>query len=267
MKQKQSIQITSVKNARELGGYKTIDGEQVKSGLLLRSGKLNMISDEDINILRDEYSVGDIIDFRFDMEINNEEDRSIDGAVYHYIDVMDLSGFDVDDMTEEAPRDLISIVGMMDKIGMTDGSMYIGFLEGEKGKRGFGEFFRILINASPDRAVLWHCTSGKDRTGIAAMLILSALGVDETTIINDYILTNTYNEKQIAGLKQMLRQQGADDEIINKAPLVFDAVDERFMRKVLEQLKQKYGSVMGYIQDELNINQEEIELLKEKYLI
>lgn len=267
MQQKQSVPLGSVRNARELGGYKTFDGKQVKKGLLLRTAKLNMISDEDINILRDEYSVGDIIDFRFDMEIHNEEDRDIDGAVYHHIDVMDLSGLNSDSAPKEAPMDLRTIVAMMDKIGMTDGSMYIGFLENEKGKRGFREFFRILLSASPDRAVLWHCTSGKDRTGLAAMLLLSALGVDEATIISDYLLTNIYNQNRIFGLKQTLIGQGFDDEFIGKAALVFDAVDESFMRKAIERLKQKYGSVTGYIQDGLDIKQEEIDLLKFKYLI
>lgn len=267
MQQKQSVPLSSVRNARELGGYKTTDGRRVKNGLLLRTAKLNKISDEDIGILRNEYNVGDIIDFRFDMEIHNEEDRDIDGAVYHHIDVMDLSGLNSDSAPEETQMDLRTIVTMMDKIGMSDGSMYISFLKNEKGIKGYREFFRILLGASPDKAVLWHCTSGKDRTGIAAMLLLSALGVDEAAIISDYLLTNIYNQNQILGLQHTLTQQGFDDEFIGKAALVFDAVDENFIRKAIEYLKKKYGSVMGYIQDGLNIKQDEIGLLKEKYLV
>jgi len=266
MELKQSIPISSVRNARELGGYITSDGKRVKSGLLLRTAKLYGISDDDVEIITSKYNLGDIIDLRFDMEIQYETDRDIDGVVYHQLDVMDLSGFDTANMPDMATLDYKKLVAMMDAFGMTDGSMYIGFLENEKGKQGYREFFRILLNASPDRAVLWHCTGGKDRTGLGAMLILSALGVDEETIISDYLLTNTYNEKTIIGLNQALKQKGFDDEFIHKASLVFDAVDESFMRKAIAFLKKKYGSVLGYIHDGLSINQEEVNSLKEKYL-
>lgn len=267
MNLKQSIPISSVRNARELGGYITSDGKRIKSGLLLRTAKLDLISDKDIKILIDKYNVGDIIDFRFDLEINNQEDKPLDGAVYHNFDVMDLSGFGYDNMPEEESPDLQTVVSMMDSIGMTDGTLYISFLENEKGKRGFRNFFRVLINASPEKAVLWHCTSGKDRTGLAAMLIMSALGVDEDTIINDYLLTNLYHENYIEDLKQSLKAQGLYDDFIYRASLMFYAVNESFMRNAIAFLKKKYGSVMGYILEALNIKEEEIELLKDKYLI
>ncbi len=65
-----------------------------------------------------------------------------------------------------------------------------------------------MLDTEPERAVLWHCTGGKDRTGLAAMLILSALGVDEETVVKDYLLTNEFNAQRIAGTKQYLRAQG-----------------------------------------------------------
>ena len=97
------------------------------------------------------------------------------------------------------------------------------------------------------------------------MLILSALGVDEEIIVEDFLLTNTYNEKRIEGTKQLLKTQGYDDVFIEKAVLVLDAVSERSMRGALAYLKKEYGSVPGYIRDGLHISQAEIEKLKEKY--
>ena len=63
------MELKSVANARELGGYKTADGRTVKSDVLLRTGRLDDISDEDKYILRNEYHVSDVIDFSMDMEI------------------------------------------------------------------------------------------------------------------------------------------------------------------------------------------------------
>ncbi len=190
--------------------------------------------------------------------------------LYHQLDVLNLGNVEIDPAQLEAfdlkNPDLRVIVDTMEAFGMLDGSLYIGFLEGGAGKRGFRKFFDILLGAEPDRAVLWHCTSGKDRTGLAAMLILSALGVNEGIIMDDYLLTNAYNERRILGLKQMLTAQGFDDDFINKSVYAFEAVDEAFMRRALDHLKQHYGSVLGYLNEVLHITDAELSALKKHYL-
>ena len=263
-----SIHLNSIQNARELGGYITADGRRITNGLLLRTASLNGISDEDIRLLTNVYRVQHIVDFRMPMEMTGAEDPPIDGAQYHHLNVIDLSNLSSQDMPDVDIRslDLIQVIKMSEQVGMLEENMYIGFLMSETGKKAYTDFFRILLDTDPDRAVLWHCTSGKDRTGLAAMLILSALGVDEETIVKDYLLTNEFNAQRIAGTKQYMKAQGYDDALIKKAVIVFDAVDERFMRNALDWMKKEYGSVPGYIRDGLHISQTEIEKLKEKYL-
>lgn len=268
MNDKQAISLKSIENARELGGYMTADGRTIKNGVLLRTANLHGISDEDIRILTDTYRIQHIIDFRMGMELSGAEDPPINGAQYHHLDVIDLSAMDIEngaapDMTK---LDVLQIIEFSLQSGMMNENMYIGFLASDLGKKAYSEFFNILLSADPDRAVLWHCTSGKDRTGLAAMLLLSALGADEETIIADYLLTNDYYAPRIAGMKQLLRSKGCDDAYIDRAILVFDAVNERYMRNAIAYLKKEYGSVGGYIRDGLNISQNEIEELKEKYL-
>lgn len=265
MKLDHSIHLHSIRNARELGGYITADGRRVKSGVLLRTAMLNGISDEDIRLLTKVYRLAHIVDFRMDMELSAAEDPPIDGAEYRHLNVIDLSSLPAQEDEDVGTLDLARSVELSEKIGAFDGRMYIGFLANEAGKKAYSDFFRILLSADPDRAVLWHCTSGKDRTGLAAMLILSALGVDEEIIVEDFLLTNTYNEKRIEGTRQLLKSQGYDDVFIEKAVLVLDAVSERSMRGALAYLKKEYGSVPGYIRDGLHISQAEIEKLKEKY--
>ena len=197
------------------------------------------------------------------------DDPPIDGAQYHHLNVIDPSTFPnpEDEEVNVNTLDLVRLVAMSEQSGAFDGRMYIGFLSTPSGKKAYADFFRILLSADPDRAVLWHCTSGKDRTGLAAMLLLSALGVDEEVVIEDYMLTNTYNAKRIEKARQMLKEQGFDDAFIEKAILVLDAISERTMRTAIAYLKKEYGSVVGYIREGLKINQKEIDLLKEKYLI
>lgn len=264
----QAIPLKSISNARELGGYMAADGRTVKRNLLLRTAALHGISDEDIRILTDTYHIQHIVDFRLEMELSGAEDPPINGAEYHHLDVIDLSSIDTEngaapDMTK---LDVLQIVEFSLQSGMINENMYIGFLANDMGKKAYSEFFRILLSADPEHAVLWHCTGGKDRTGLAAMLLLSALGADEETIIADYQLTNDYYAPRIAGMKQLLRSKGCDNAYIDRAILVFDAVNERYMRNAIAYLKREYGSVVGYIRDGLNISQNEIEELKEKYL-
>ena len=263
-----SIHLHSIQNARELGGYITVDGRKITNGLLLRTASLNGISDEDIRLLTNVYRVQHIVDFRMAMEMTGAEDPPIDGAEYHHLNVIDPSTFPVQEDTEinVASLDLAQSVAFSEQIGAFDGRMYVGFLASETGKNAYSDFFRILLSADPDRAVLWHCTSGKDRTGLAAMLLLSAFGVDDETIIEDYLLTNTYNAQRIEATKRRLKEQGFDDAFINKATLVLDAISERSMHSAIAYLKKEYSSVPGYIRDGLHISQKEIEKLKEKYL-
>lgn len=261
------IPLKSVTNARDLGGYRTADGKAIKRGVLLRTGNLNDITADDIRILKDQYNLSDIIDLRMEMEMMGCKDPMIDGVTNTHLDVIGCMGFDQQQMgdTDINDLDLIQMVELCQQIGMLDDKMYIGFLSTDSGKKAFSRFFRILLAADPDRAVLWHCTSGKDRTGLAAMLILSALGIEESVILEDYMLTNEYNAVRIEGTKKYLKTKGCDDTLTEKAILVFDAVDRRFMENGISFLKGKYGSVIGYIRSELHISDDDIRLLKEKY--
>ena len=264
-----SIPLDSIRNARELGGYMTPDNKKIKRGVLLRTACLYGISDDDIRLLAEDYRLRHIVDFRMPIELPGAEDPVIPGAAYHQLNVIDPLIFSVQDDTPKDADipDIVRSVEDSERIGAFDGRMYVSFLDSQTGKAAYAGFLRILLSAEPDRAVLWHCVSGKDRTGLAAMLLLSALGVDEETIIEDHLLTNTFNAKRIEASRLELASKGYDADFIEKAVLVLDAVDERAMRIAIAHLKKIYGSVVGYICDGLGISQEEIDYLKNKYLI
>lgn len=268
MAHQHALPITSIRNARELGGYIGCNGKRIKNGVLLRTACLYGISDEDVRLLMDVYRLEHIVDFRMDMELSQAQDPPISGAEYHHLNVIDTSNLPDEDESgsDASPTDIVRSVELSEKIGAFDGSMYVGFLSSQVGKKAYSDFFRLLLSADPDRAVLWHCTSGKDRTGIAAMLLMSALGVDENVITDDYLLTNTFNAQRIEKTTRYLKSKGFDDEFIRKAVLVLDSVDERIMRHAIAYLKDNYGSVVGYVVSELNVSESDIEDLKNKYL-
>ena len=261
------MKLKSITNARELGGYKTTDGKFIKNNLLLRTGRLDDMSDEDECILRNTYNVSDVIDFRMDMEIVKK--NIPDNSVYHHVNIIDDSSLgkkaDKGGLFEMTPDEFLQFIDTAENLGIFGENMYITFLENEVGQRGYREFFKILLESNG--AVLWHCTSGKDRTGLAAMLILTALGVDEKTIIKDYLLTNEYNSERIQKTRQYFLEKTNDEIIAEKAVLLMDGVSEKPMINVIKHLKEKYRSINGFINDILGISDREINILKEKFLI
>ena len=126
--------------------------------------------------------------------------------------------------------------------------------------------FEELLAVPDGGSLLFHCTQGKDRTGCAAMLILSALGVDEETIINDFMLTNTYNAKLISSQRKELIEAGYTGDELQTLMSAKDEVNEQYMRNALDWMKKNYGSVKGYITDALGITDDQLNTLKEKYL-
>ena len=98
------------------------------------------------------------------------------------------------------------------------------------------------------------------------MLILSALGVDENTIMDDFLLTNTFNAELIESERQMLTEQGYSGEELDKLMKAMDEVDPQYMTNILGWLKENYGSVVGYITQELGVTEEQLETLRAKYL-
>lgn len=269
----QSIGLTSVGNARELGGYKTADGKTVKHGALIRTAALSDASDEDIQKLKNDYNLYEVIDLRMDREVEAKPDPEIADVKNLQLRIMDeqataekMSKLSKEDLESLDMTDKMSQLTLAVKAGVVGDQMYIDFLSGDQGKESYRQMFEELLAVPEGKSLLFHCTQGKDRTGCAAMLILSALGVDEDTIIKDYTLTNTFNSKLIEGERQMLIEKGYEGEQLETMMRAMDEVDPQYMRNALDWMKETYGSVIGYINQELGITDEQIETLKGLYL-
>lgn len=283
----QSIGMTGIGNARELGGYPAADGRRVKPGVLLRTARLSTATPEDLRRLREVYRLSRIIDLRSSEEINSvpelalftgctepDPDPEIDGAVYIHLPILDMP--DLIHETQEFVKtnalepvtDIVQMLSALIESGFVGDSLYIGFLESALGRQSYSRLFRELLTLEEGRSVLFHCTQGKDRTGLAAMLILSALGISEEIIIADYMLTNRYNQKRIAAQRRMLEGTGkVPPDQIDRYLMVMDQVNETIMTNVLEHLKLKYGGTVSYIVNELGISGEEIRQLQKAFLI
>ena len=151
--------------------------------------------------------------------------------------------------------------------GMIRTDVYDHFLLGQRGKAAYRSFFEILLKADPGSgAVLWHCTDGKDRTGCAAMLLLSALGADRETVTEDYLLTNEYNRDVLDAVRRRISALPMPQEKQDAFLFLAGGVSENYIRHAFDTLEARYGSVEGYLSQELGIGAEERAELQNKYL-
>ena len=267
MQKSQTINLKSVGNARELGGYITNDGRKVKRGVLLRTAALYGISSDDVKHMTEDYRLSVIADLRTSLEAGTKPDPVIDGVKYVSLHVLNEEAF-----TKNVEKQLAVEGGVMERLnfvvdrGIVSYDMFVRFLSDDSGKKAYREFFKELLDLPSGRSLLFHCSQGKDRTGCAAMFILSALGVNEETIMEDYMLTNVFNAELIDGQHRMLQSNGVKESDIEKYMLVLDEVNPKTMRTVLSWLEENYGSPLGYITSELGVSPDEIELLKAKFL-
>ena len=270
----QSIGMESLGNARELGGYESADGRKVRRGVILRSAKPCLASENDIRRLTDVYHLATIVDFRMTSERMAEPSPEIPGVKNVWLRVIDeklleeLQRLVAETKGDQAlPKTPLERIQFAIKSGVVSDRMYIDFVSSEQGKESYRAFFKELLALPEGKSLLFHCTQGKDRTGVAAMLVLSALDVDTDTILRDYELTNAFNAPLIEKEKAMLAQMGVTDaDEVNKYLSVMDQVNPKYLQTVLDYLTDEYGSVKGYISEALGISDEEISLLKDTYL-
>lgn len=260
----QTLGLEKVENARQLGGYYTQDGRKVKANMLLRSGKLINATEDDIAKLTDTYHLGTIVDLRTTSEIEQAPNPTIDGVEDIHVPILDEDSHSAA-MTNIYGSDPVDALIGMATDGTLSDDMYITTINSESAKKGFAEFFQILLDNEEGKAVLWHCTGGKDRTGTAAVLLLSALGVDEDTILDDFALTNEFFKGKIDYMGAEAAKKTDDQEIIDGVRTL-TGVSRDFMKKMIDSLTDEYGSVENFIIEELNVSKDDIVKLQDMYL-
>ena len=270
----QSLSLTGVGNARELGGYKTEDGKTVKRGVLLRTAKLVDATEEDIERLLTVYRLAVDVDFRGDFEVEKAPDPEMPGVEYLNIHILDESMGPSEELQAEIAAleeqgieiDKITEIRLFMKYGGFTDQMYADFLSSDIGKAGYAQLFQALLSLPEDRALLFHCSQGKDRTGCGAMLILFALGADEETVMADFLLTNEYNAALIAEEREYLIENGVGEEEIETFMKSMDQVFPEFMENAIRWMTETYGSPLGYINQALGVKEAEVQALREKFL-
>lgn len=247
-------------NFRELGGYQTQDGHHVKAHKIIRSGKLVDLSDQDLTYLAD-YGVIENIDFRSPKEAKNEPDRLSKGMSYIFDPVFRYDETESSHAEQKEDDDMAKVAGLGHKNMM---SAYNNLITDTHPQKAYQQFFeRLLTNTQDNQSILFHCSAGKDRTGIGAYLFLRALGVDAATAKQDYLLTN---EVTRAAIQASLDQLDSKEPILVENVKALNSVNEDYLAQAMSDLKLMSGTVDNYLQEVLNLSTSDLNDLKKIYL-
>ena len=256
-------------NARDLGGLPA-GGGFVRPGCLLRTAFLAEATDNDIKRLQ-ELPLKAIFDFRSLPEAEAAPDRQVPGAEIIHLPTLDqeaerASGEAVPEQTWlDLPRHIVdlSFTHLFQKKAR---ELYPSLILSEFSQLQYAAFLNMIILKGEDGAVLWHCSQGKDRTGIGAALILGILGASRETIVEDFDLSNRVYKPLVDSLcAQVAAKGGGEGEM--DVIRAFMGVSTRNFCATLDLIDRQWGSLQDYIVSLLGITEDDIALLRKRYLV
>ncbi|KRD43915.1 protein tyrosine phosphatase [Cellulomonas sp. Root930] len=246
----------AVTNLRDLGGRATADGGTVATGVAFRSAELadpSVGTDAVLAGLR----IRTVVDLRTEAERSSRPDQLPAGAQLRVLDALA-------DLPSGAAAQLPAVLasGGIDALADLDlaGQMlavYRRLVVGEAARQAYAGLVRAVIDAER-RAVLFHCTAGKDRTGWATTVLLLAAGVDEEGAMEEYLAVGPAVRTTYAPLLQQVGDAGGNPDDLR--PLL--EVRPEYLDTALALVRERFGSFEGYLSDGLGLGAVEVEALR-----
>lgn len=261
------IKVSGGRNIRDLAQYTTIDGKKMKKGLVIRSARLDKMSNKNRNRFFKEHNISTVVDFRNEVEV--EEGRKVifpDHIVHHHISILSKAFFGI-----SHEKKMSKITYQISKEIKDDSyirqymvNMYKNIIFEEYSQKKFREFFDVLLS-NRDGAILYHCTGGKDRTGMASMFILTILGVSKEDILADYTASDRFNGRHNFIL-QTLMNLFLWVRNYRKLLSVMLYSKRYYMEETITAIEEKYGSVINYLEEVIGIDKDKQNRIKELLL-
>ncbi|WP_376740190.1 tyrosine-protein phosphatase [Listeria booriae] len=233
-------------NFRDLGGYVNTAGKTVKWGKLYRSSLLTNITEKDKDTL-EKLGVSWICDLRSTSEIAAKPTPALAHIKNRHIPIGTAKNESTESQKIDIPDDHRVYEPLM-------GESYRVFVQS---KDGFREIFNDIIEKE-EVPFLFHCTAGKDRTGVLGALLLKLLDVPENTILADYELTNQYADNilgEMQGLVNAFSNSEKKIDLENFRPMA--EARPAYLEIAFDEMQKEYGSVDAYLEKGIGITPSE----------
>lgn len=257
-----AISLNGVLNTRDLGGLKTSDGKTIRKGQLIRSGEIDEIDDEGKAEL-DSMGVSTIVDLRTTTEANENPASWPEGqgpTRYHF-PLMEKEDERISDMRANiragTAREEDTEKLFYDAFGYiaTDYTTELRAL------------FDVLLEQPEGEAVLFHCSGGKDRTGVTTAVVLNALGVTPEEIEADFMMSNAQKDADNKSAEIAAKVNAAQGTNMT-AEAVWPTLGVRkaYLDQFYRDVEADYGSVDNYLHDGLGLTEADLQALRARYL-
>ena len=262
-------------NARDLGGHRTVDGRRVRRGLVYRADALSRLSDADL-VRLGALGLACVVDFRHQVEITSGGADLLPATPPGR--QVSLPLFDPEhDVFLTVSAVLTGSVGDAGKVSgagsagldrFADGGgeaamrdIYRWFVSSPMGREGFASTLRLIAEPG-GLPLLFHCTAGKDRTGWASAVLLTALGVDRATVTADYLRTNELMRPE--NTARVLTQRGRVPDAGRILPLLEARAE--YLDAAFDEADRRDGSFGGYLREGLGLDDAVLDRLRETLL-
>jgi len=243
-------------NFRHMGGYPAANGRKTRGALLFRSGYFELKTKKDIGRFV-ALNINVAFDFRIPMERFKQPLQLPIDSPPDIIE-LDISKGSVKSVIPYPNRETSNARGGSEKMKTLYASMVIDYAD------MFCDFFRHLVKT--ESAVLLFCSFGKDRTGIAAALLLATLGVPREVIREDYLLSARAYQDTSAAITRLEYLTGFKDLAFNKAIVEsILTVKSVYFDAFWESMQKKAGSIEEYMEGYLKISSSTLKTLREKF--
>ena len=234
-----------IENFRDLGGYTAKNGKQLRWGKIYRSGEFNSLTASSIDRIKN-MGIKTLIDFRDSEDVIKPSPElgldnviNLPGALHYRQNLLPR-------LQKEELRRGDANLFMQD--------LYVAMISGSK--RAFKSMFNQLL-VEDNYPIVLSCVNGKDYTGFAVSLLLSALDMPEEVIMNDYLLSYRYFDRRRTAFDP---KDCCDDT--QEALSLIQTADSRFLSYARDYIRQKYGSINTYLEEELGMTPEKRRQLK-----
>jgi protein-tyrosine phosphatase len=231
-------------NFRDIGGYPTEDGGTVRWGRVFRSGTMAQLTDEDHRYLAT-LGIKVICDFRSNRE---RETRPTRWSQTHTVDLW----------TRDHESSVGELIAAVSRPGATAADMRERMIQAYRHlpyeqADSFREIFKRI--STGDLPLVFHCSAGKDRTGIAAALLLSVLRVPREKIVEDYLLTERFFERGC----HLVMTDPSSHRFAHLDPSIWEPMmraEPAYIESTFETLTRRHGSIDGYLSEVLGVDEQ-----------
>ncbi|MEU1119733.1 MULTISPECIES: tyrosine-protein phosphatase [unclassified Streptomyces] len=245
------IPLQGAVNVRDVGGYRTYDGERVAYGRVFRADALNKLTDADLGTVAG-LGVKTVVDFRVPAEVQYDGADRLPAGVAAVSRPVTDNGLFAQLLTAIGSKDPVKQEEMLGngKAAAFMREVYRTFVTDSANRAQFAATLRSVANSRTP--LLYHCTSGKDRTGWTTYLLLRLVGVPERTAVDDYLASNTYRAAYDAQLRAALKQGG----LMENPDLIIPLQEVRtdYLGTALDEATRRYGGFTGYLSKGLGLD-------------